>query len=266
MTDALGLVFFGSTKEQGQAELALLRQAATRVFRGWTVDESYSSRIICRALAEKGRQCLSPFALAARLYDAGAKRLFFASGFITDGHEQSDLCALVSGLRGLSGKYAFERIACSRPLLTDEQDGRAFAELIGEVFGSQLQRGPVVLMGHGTGHSGGNELYRVLARAMNGYHPDLHLACVEGEPDFQALKGHLIDRGVRRVTLAPLMTVFGDHAQNDLAGEGPGSWSSQLKESGIEPEIYRHGLAGCEAFRAYWVSRIKQDQEAAWSC
>ena len=68
------------------------------------------------------------------------------------------------------------------------------------------------------------------------------------------VRSRLKRRQVRRVTLAPLMIVAGDHAKNDLAGDGPDSWKSILVRDGYEVEADLRGLGEVPAVQAQFAA------------
>jgi len=68
------------------------------------------------------------------------------------------------------------------------------------------------------------------------------VAAVEGEPTFADVVRSIEESRVRCVYLAPLMIVAGDHAKNDMAGDGKDSWASQLKARGLQVKTVMKGL------------------------
>ena len=111
----------------------------------------------------------------------------------------------------------------------------------------------VLFMGHG--HAGGRSDFQYMAAAseLAGLDPALHLACVEGEPSFDPVLPEL--RG-KRVRLVPFMLVAGDHALNDMAGDGPESWKSRLEAAGYETECVLHGLGENPAVARYFAELV----------
>lgn len=67
-------------------------------------------------------------------------------------------------------------------------------------------------------------------------------------------RSRLRQRQVRRVTLAPLMVVAGDHAKNDLAGDDEDSWKSVLTRDGFEVQVDLRGLGEYAAVREHFAA------------
>ena len=72
---------------------------------------------------------------------------------------------------------------------------------------------------------------------------DVYKRQVEGYPNFDAVLRRLKERPqVKEVELRPLMTVAGDHAKNDLAGDEPDSWKNILEGMGYQTSCVLTGL------------------------
>lgn len=54
------------------------------------------------------------------------------------------------------------------------------------------------------------------------------------------------------------MSVAGDHANNDMAGDEPDSWKSQLAKAGIEPQVVLHGTAEYDHITDIWLKHLAQ--------
>lgn len=53
------------------------------------------------------------------------------------------------------------------------------------------------------------------------------------------------------------MTVAGDHAMNDMAGDEPDSWKSQLTKAGIESVPVMQRLGEVDAIVDMWIAQLK---------
>jgi sirohydrochlorin cobaltochelatase len=86
---------------------------------------------------------------------------------------------------------------------------------------------------------------------------NVYVATVEGQPTFAEVKETLAGKGVKRAYLVPLMTVAGDHAKNDMAGDGPDSWKSQLQAIGVASVPVLKGLAEFDPIVELWLDNLK---------
>ena len=88
------------------------------------------------------------------------------------------------------------------------------------------------------------------------------IGTVEGYPGFGEALRRLKERPqVRRVELRPLMTVAGDHAKNDLAGDEEDSWRRRLEAEGYETVCVLTGLGEHPAVRALFVEHARQAEQ-----
>ena len=63
---------------------------------------------------------------------------------------------------------------------------------------------------------------------------------------------------ITKLVLSPLMIVAGDHANNDLAGDGEDSWLNILKDEGYEVTTYLVGLGEDENIAKDFVKKIHE--------
>jgi sirohydrochlorin cobaltochelatase len=192
----------------------------------------------------------------AGLGGAGGLDLRVQSLHVIAGDEFDRMCETLTAFAKARGAG----LSVSGPLLSGPGDapevGRALRESFGTASGTNEAN---VLMGHGTTHDA-QELYRVLARELNGACPLTRLGVLEaadpGDPlSIHAMARDLAARGVRRARLIPFLTVAGRHAHKDLAGDQPGSWRSILESHGIVGEPDLAGLVEREAFARLWLMR-----------
>ena len=119
----------------------------------------------------------------------------------------------------------------------------------------------VLLMVHGTPHPA-NAYYAVMqARLQEMGMENVLIYSVEGWPNLETIIPKLKTRGIKSVTLIPMMMVAGDHANNDMAGAEPESHKSILEKSGFKVSTYLHGLGENQEIRKLFVERANE----AWN-
>jgi sirohydrochlorin cobaltochelatase len=111
-------------------------------------------------------------------------------------------------------------------------------------------------MGHGTQHPA-NAAYAALQLEIWKHDPGVYVATVEAAPSLDDVLPALKRQGARSVLLVPLMGVAGDHAQNDMAGEGKDSWASRLAAAGFAPKADLTGLGSRPAVAKLWIEHLK---------
>ena len=110
------------------------------------------------------------------------------------------------------------------PLLTAAEDYLDLGKALLEILPPRSEDRAVIYMGHGSEHQA-NSAYALMEYAFHDLgRTDIIVGTVEGYPDFAAVLRRLKERrSVKEVELRPLMTVAGDHAKSDLAGD-EGCW------------------------------------------
>jgi len=79
---------------------------------------------------------------------------------------------------------------------------------------------------------------------------------VEGYPEIDEIIAMLKEKSIKKVYLMPFMSVAGDHARNDMAGDEADSWKSILTKAGIEPVPILKGTAEYENMVDIWVDHL----------
>ena len=257
MKKALLIASFGSTVAAARQELAALEQALAAAAPGWQPARAYTSGMVRRALAAQGTPVDSPAEALARLKAAGVEEVFVQPTHLVRGAEYEKLAAEAEAAAG-----GFARLRVGRPLLeSDREDGllpfMALNHVLRALYPQQEGRA-VVLMGHGAAGPGGRA-YQAMQRAFEANRLDGYcVGTVEGTPGFEEVRAWLRARPwARRVQLAPLMVLAGQHVLQDMAGEGPGSWKSRLEADGYEVSCTMHGLAAEAEVRAIYAARLQ---------
>jgi len=78
----------------------------------------------------------------------------------------------------------------------------------------------------------------------------------EGTPTIGDIRSMLLKKNVKTAYLMPLMSVAGDHAVNDMAGDGKDSWKSVLTGAGIRCVPVLKGTAAYDEIVDIWMSHL----------
>ena len=239
---------FGTTYEDARTRCidATAREVAA-AFPGAELAQAYTSSIVRRTLARRGedvpdvREAL--VAAAAR----GVRNVLVQPGHLMCGHEYDKLCGQVDACRGI-----FDHVRVGAPLLAGTDDVHMLVDVMAARH-AQVPGRAVVLMGHGTDH-----FANVVYEAMNFYahvlgRDDILVGTVEGKPTLATVMRLLARGDFASVHLAPLMLVAGDHATNDMAGDAPDSWASQLRGAGYAVTYELTGLGEFAPVRRMYV-------------
>ena len=249
------VVSFGTSyNDSREATIDTIEADIAAAYPDYEVRRAFTAQTIIDILAEReGLEIDNVTGAMERLVADGVRRVIVQPTHIMNGYEYDDMVAEVTA-------YAdqFDFLAIGEPLLTSEADYEAVVEaLLAESEFAGEAGTAVVYMGHGTEHAA-NATYSELEAMMHaqGY-SNAFVGTVEGYPTLDGVIAKLTAAGVERVKLYPLMIVAGDHANNDMAGDGEDSWKSRLTGAGFEVECFIQGLGENAAVRARYVEHVQ---------
>ena len=253
---AILLVTFGTSVESAQASFRNIEKRVKAAFPKTEVRWAYTSKIIRKKLEKEGTKIDSPEMALARLMDEGYTKVAVQSLHMIPGaefHEINVNARLFGQMAGGIGK-----VMVSLPLLiSDETMEKALKEVVAQAVPKERKTNEaVVLMGHGTHHPS-DAIYGALMYKAQKMDANLYVGTVEGSPSFDEVKEMLVKKKTTKAYLVPFMTVAGDHAMNDMAGDEPDSWKSQLAKAGIEAVPVMKGLAEFDSIVDMWIAQLK---------
>ena len=256
MKQAILVVSFGTSHPDTlERTIARTEQAVQAAFPEAAVFRAFTSGIIRRKLErEQGIVIRSVEEAMEHIVEQGFEAVTVQPTLVIPGTE-FDL--LREALAPYRGKIV---LRLGKPLLWEQADLERMARLLGEHFAPDGES-VLLMMGHGTGHPA-NDFYVRLAqtfRACEQY--CLRLCTVEGTPTFEDALEELRGQPRRRVIAAPLMLVAGDHAKNDMAGDGPESLRSLLEQAGFTVDCRIAGLGEIQEIREIYCRRIREAGE-----
>ncbi|WPJ94631.1 sirohydrochlorin cobaltochelatase [Coraliomargarita algicola] len=250
------LVTFGSSYPEAQVAFERIDAMARKRWPDTPIYWAYTSDFIRKKLLKRGERHDAPIAAMAQMHDAGIREIAVQSLHVIAGVEYEEIVSAVDAFQ--STNLAFERVTIGRPLLASAEDVYDVADLIlAEAAESRAEDEALVLMGHGSGEHPADLTYLAAASVFQKRDATAFLATVEGHPTFEDLLAQLQQAGVQRAALMPFMSVAGDHARNDLAGEEPDSWKSQLEAAGIECSVILRGMGEMPALVDQWLAHLQ---------
>lgn len=257
---AIVVTSFGTT--DAAARRACIEGVENRVrqaFPDYDVRRAFTSRMVIRRIADQeGLEIDSLETALERLKAEGYSEVIVQPTHLTPGEEFDNKIVAVCG----AYKQAFAVLRVGRPVLSLNGQAGQVDDFRSAVDALQ-QRWPetaeaVVFMGHGSPHRH-NPAYEQLQRRFDALDIPAVVGVLEERdyPNFDAVLQQLTARGVKKVVLVPLLLVAGDHARNDMAGDGEAAWHNRLRKAGIEVEVVLVGLGENPAFQEIYVQHIR---------
>lgn len=253
------MVSFGASyNESRDATIGAVEAAVQAAYPEYEVRRAFTAQTVIDILRERdGLEIDNVTQAMERLIADGVKKVVVQPTHVMNGFEYDDVVREV-------GTYAgqFETLVMGQPLLTRESDyEKVIAALLSQHEDAGSDEVALVYMGHGTEHYA-NATYSQLESMMHseGYE-NAFVGTVEGFPRVEQVLARVQAYGAKKVILAPLMVVAGDHANNDMAGDEEDSWKTVFTEAGFEVECVLEGLGQNEAIQAIYVEHVQQALE-----
>ena len=248
------LVAFGSSEESAQVSFENIDKKVKAAYPDIPVKWAYTSHIIRKKLAGQGKLLDSPEVALAKMADEGYTHVAVQSLHTISGAEYHDLRKVVGAFKIMD---EFDKIILGYPMMATQKDMERTVEAILAVIPKERKKDEaVVLMGHGTHHPA-NAFYAALNFQLHLKDPNIFVGTVEGYPELSTVQEQLKKNKIKKLYLMPLMSVAGDHAKNDMAGDEDDSWKTILVKDGFEVVPVLKGTAEFDQFADIWVDHVK---------
>ena len=250
------LVAFGSTWQQAYDAFDLTRQEYQKAFPGYDVFLSFSSAIcINRAAAAENtaaRSFYEPMYWLEAFGRVQYKEIIVQSMQVIPGEEFSRVVNAMKDfandkLGDLDDEYmsefAFDEdgnpgknvLKLGMPLMYTEGDAKTLATELDKNFGKYAAMGAMLFMGHGNPDEydtyKANVRYTQLESYLQTINPNYFVGTVDMADNFKVqVNNRMKAAGFAadgKVFCAPLMSIAGDHAHNDMAGDDD-EWEDEM--------------------------------------
>ena len=252
---AILVVSFGTSyNDTREKTIDAIEQEIADAFPDYEVRRAFTSQTIIDKLSERdGLEIDNVTGAMERLVDDGFGTVICQPTHVMNGLEYDDMVAEVSAFAG-----NFETLKFGTPLLNSAEDYQLVAQALVKNVPTSEDDEAVVLMGHGTEHFA-NAAYAALDYTLKDQGNSQYIVgTVESYPGLEQVQKQVEALGAKKVILAPLMIVAGDHATNDMASDEEGSWKMEFKKAGYEVDIVLKGLGEYPEIREIYVSHVQQ--------
>ncbi|MBU0679861.1 MAG: sirohydrochlorin cobaltochelatase [Proteobacteria bacterium] len=289
---AIVIASFGTTEPEALTAILNIQNKVKEAFPDTPVALTFTSNIIRtiwqERAAEPGYAAAHPeipsevlqvkgiLATMGLLQDQGYNALIVQPTHIAHAEQFIDLCAYVDGLAAIQtikAKYRpFHALAVGRPVTGThgvEHDYNKDIEILAQALAGDVERAAhnkaaLVYMAHGNDHYS-TGIFQQFQEVMRRMYPQVttYVGGVEGYPGFETVLRDLKHDKVNKINLQPLMIVAGDHALNDMVGDGADSWKNQLTSQGITVIPVLQGLGSNDQVAAIFVEHIRDAAAAS---
>lgn len=281
---AVLLVTFGSTFEVPEKTFEIQKQFFGKAFPNTDLFISYTSRTIINRLQAQGKEFIPPAKWMESFRGKDYKNVYVQSLHVIPGEEFTLLDrAYVHKEYNVyleDDRRNRNDAVLGKPLLYSQEDIKRVAKILVDEHKEAIKKGEVVaFMGHGNPeelHRSANQKYIDIEKEMRLYAKDqygndyIYVATVDfPERLFDYLSAELAKIApklkAKKIHLQPLMTIVGDHANNDMAGdyeEGEKmedqSWKVQLEKMGWTVEPHMKGLGDYKEINEIYLEHLKE--------
>lgn len=252
--ELLAVSFGTSYNDSRRLSIGAIEEALEDAIPGYSLRRAFTSQIIINHVKSRDGVTIDNVGEALeRAVENGVKNLVIQPTHLMNGLEYTDLV-------NEAAEYAdaFDRIAVGEPLLTSDEDFKAVIRALAESTAEYNNADTAVcFMGHGT-EAESNQVYTKMQEmlASEGF-ANYFVGTVEAEPDVQTVLKAVRAGDYKKVVLAPLMIVAGDHANNDMAGDDEDSWKSVFEGAGYEVTCLLNGIGELEAVQQIFVEHAQ---------
>ena len=252
---AIVLAAFGTSTEAFETYHHFDQQVKQR-FPDHEIRWAFTSRKVRHKVAQEKGQKLEDLPQTLRdLKAAGYARVAVQSLHVVPGEEwEKKIVAESHKITGL-------KVALGKPLLSSKQDHERVLQVLAQTFPKNLKTSAVVLVAHGSPSPEGTATYLSFARLLRSRYPheNVFLGTVEGKPTRQEALEKVRKSGATTVVLMPFLFVAGEHVANDILGDGPESWKSELlKQKAYHLEGITKGLGYQEGIVNIYLDHLAQ--------
>jgi sirohydrochlorin cobaltochelatase len=217
---------------------------------------AFTSQKIRHKLAQEKGQKLNDLPTTLKsLKAAGYSKAAIQSLHIVPGEEWEK--KVVEESRKIPGL----KVALGKPLLSSSQDREQVLQALAQTFPKDLTHNAVVLVAHGSPSPEGTAAYVAFNRLLRSQYPNqnVFLGTVEGKPTKQEVLEAVKQTSADTVFLRPFFFVAGEHVANDILGDDPESWKSELlKQKSYRIEGITKGLGYQDGIVAIYLAHLAQ--------
>lgn len=252
---AILLVSFGTSYlDSKEKTIDKILTDVTEAFPDYRIYQAWTSKMILQILRERDNLYIPTLEEAmAEILNDGIDRLTVQPTHLINGLENE---VMIKTIRDHAPAHM--QISFGAPLLSTTGDHRAALEAVLAELNPLNGEEALVFMGHGTSHYT-NSVYAALDYMLKEMgHSNIFMGTVEAYPDLNVLIRQIEKTPARRVHLFPFMLVAGDHANNDMAGDGKDSWKSLFEAAGYEVACHLKGLGEYPGIRRLYLEHLRE--------
>ena len=256
--DAILIAAFGTTVAPAREAYTRFDHAVKERFEKKEVRWAYTSSRVRAKLARQGICSESVEEALAGLAEDGYRKIAVLPLQVIPGVEYDIILKETDSFLSTNEVESVSAVV-GKPLLSDFEDTcRVAWALLDDAPKKREEADALIFMGHGSARHSSDFFYTALAAFLIDLDKRAFLGTVEGELTIDDVVRRCKEACCKKAWLIPFMAVAGDHAVNDMAGEGEDSWKSILSREGIEGIPIQRGVLDNAGIREVWLDHLAE--------
>lgn len=249
---ALLVVSCGTAVPIGRTDIALIEKALASETPGRDFFRAFTNPSVRQAMKDLGEQIPSLPEAFGELEKRGYRDVLLQPTHILYGYEYDKMMNTAKRYIG-----RFEKLTFGSPLLSDHSSLIALAEALARRHLGNSQCASV-FFGHGSAHFA-NMVYPALQTALRLIgNEHSYVGTVKGWPGYEEVLRQLETGGYQEVRLVPLLLAAGGTTFQEMAGKGPESWQTKLKDAGFTVRPVLQGLGALPEVQQIYRTQLRQ--------
>lgn len=255
---ALLVISFGtSVPETRQKTISAVEKKLAGAFPDRKLYSAWTSNVIIRKLRKMtGEQIDTVEEALERVSGDGMTDVLVQPTVFFRGYEYD-------GIREVLHTWAprFGSLRLGSPLVAGEENIAPLVCALRDIFSGMDARDALLLMGHGSDHPADAIYSRIEKAFRDAADCRMTVATVEGGRRLGDVLPLLTEMRPRKVYIAPLMLVAGNHALVDMSGDEPDSWKNILQARGFETECVLRGMGEFVQIQDLYIDHARRAEK-----
>lgn len=240
-----------SYQETREKTITAIENSLQNAFSDYAVYRAFTSKKIKQKMEREGIFVFDVQEALEQMFLDGVTELLVQPTHITNGKEYGLMLEIVQPYLD-----RFQIVRHGQPLLASQVDYKELATIFYREYPVEEDE-VLVLMGHGSKYHA-NAGYATFADVLCDMdYQNILVGTVKGQPTFSEVKKQLKEKKIKKVCLAPMMIVAGNHATNDMIGE-KASWKAELEREGYQVRYDMKGLGELVAVQNMFIRHAKE--------
>ncbi|GAA0085729.1 sirohydrochlorin cobaltochelatase [Clostridium sp. CTA-7] len=257
MSKAIILVSFGTANLEGVKELESFEDEIRKELKDkYHVCKAFTSSVLSNLLLNKyGKVIPRLEEVLFNLSNDRYKEVYIQPLHVIEGSEYLNIEKTIKEYN-----YSFSKIILGNVLISNKEDDfKESCNLIVKTMEKDLLKNEnIVLVGHGS-KTINTEAYETLRKVfIENVYKNIYIGTLEGEVKKEDIINELLKDNIKKIMLAPLLMLPGNHIKKDIFGES-NSWKAYMEENGINITMSRKSLLEYKEIRGYYINKIKKD-------